>query len=347
MLENLQEGTRFFITGHTGFKGTWLAILLKELGYAVYGYSLKEPSFYLSKAVDLQAFSISTFGDVRDKAALSTAMVDARPDVVIHLAAQPLVIESYRLPALTFEVNVQGTINVLEVASGIETVRSILVVTTDKVYKNSNDGKKFKEDDCLMGSDPYSCSKVATEAVANAWRRINSIDSKPKVLVARAGNVIGGGDLSANRLIPDIVRDIRGESKALIRNPKSTRPWQHVLEPLIGYLKYIDKSLHESVPSALNFGPTEQSMSVQEVISVASDFFDLTKIQLSSEVSENLESIRLDLDSNLAQTTISWIPKWSQVESIQRTFSWWRDVLIGGKDPLKVCQSDIFARLSR
>ncbi len=345
MLDNLQEGTRFFITGHTGFKGTWLAILLKELGYTVHGYSLEEPSFYLSKAVNLPDITMSTFGDVRDKTALSKAMVDAGPNVVIHLAAQPLVIESYRLPALTFEVNVQGTVNVLQVASEIPTVHTILIVTTDKVYKNNNHGQKFKEDDCLLGSDPYSCSKVAVEAVAKAWQRMNSMDGKPRVLVARAGNVIGGGDLSSNRLIPDIVRDVCGESRCLIRNPNSTRPWQHVLEPLIGYLQYINESVHKDVPNALNFGPSEKSMSVQEVFAVASNFFDLSKIEITNEESRNLESIRLDLDSNLAKATISWIPKWSQIESIQRTFSWWKDVLVGGKDPLRVCQSDILARL--
>lgn len=346
MLEYLQEDTRFFITGHTGFKGTWLTLLLRELGFSVFGYSLKEPDFFLSRSVNISSICKSSFGDIRSRSALSVAMTKAKPNVVVHLAAQPLVLESYRQPAMTFEVNVQGTVNVLEIASQIDTVHTVLIITTDKVYRNDNQGKRFTEEDSLFGTDPYSCSKVATEAAAKAWQGISKLAMKPKVLVARAGNVIGGGDLSLDRLIPDIVREVQGEPKGVIRNPDATRPWQHVLEPLIGYLRYIDESIQTEVPNVLNFGPMEPSISVREVIRVASEFFDLSQLRVVDEGRSNLESTFLDLDSTLAKTTISWVPKWSQIDSIVRTFSWWRSVLNDGTDVLSACQSDINARLS-
>ncbi len=344
MFTNLQGDTRFFITGHTGFKGAWLVLLLKQFGFSVYGYSLESPKFFLSESIGVTSISNSFFGDIRDRTSLDSVLSQAQPNVVIHLAAQPLVLESYRQPGLTFEVNVQGTANLLEIASKLPSVQTILVITTDKVYRNVNDGRRFTERDCLAGSDPYSYSKVAAEAVAGAWQKVNQSGVNPKVLVARAGNVIGGGDMSKDRLIPDIIKGAQGKSQLLVRNSTATRPWQHVLDPLLGYLLYVDKSLMANVPNALNFGPSEPSKSVQEVLQISRQFFDICETHTEDET--YFESTNLDLDSSLATSSISWTPRWNQSESIQRTFAWWQSVLEGRNDAMSACQSDIQAFLS-
>jgi CDP-glucose 4,6-dehydratase len=193
-----------------------------------------------------------------------------KPSVIIHLAAQPLVLESYKNPKYTFEVNVIGTSNVLEAAFKTNSTEVVLISTTDKVYENNNSGKIFSESDPLKGKDPYSASKVAAENVIYAWREIRVKNGGPALLTARAGNIIGGGDLSKNRLIPDLVRAFNSNSKLVIRNPSSSRPWQHVLDPLSGYLLMIDNAINGDNLEVLNFGPVDKSMKVKEVVKIAS-----------------------------------------------------------------------------
>ena len=199
---------------------------------------------------------------------------DVRPSAIIHLAAQPLVLKSYQDPLETFQTNCMGTANVLKAAFETPSVEIVLVITTDKVYRNDNSGRRFVESDPLEGKDPYSASKVAAEAVCAAWQQISKISGGPKVLVARAGNVIGGGDFAKDRLIPDVIRAVSLGNPIKIRNPLATRPWQHVLDPLIGYLKYMEHGLETpNAEPSLNFGPLEPSLQVNAVLEIAKEYF--------------------------------------------------------------------------
>lgn len=341
MLHSIRPETKFFLTGHTGFKGTWLSLLLQELRMNVYGYALEPEADSLFSSLDMKFLQENIYADIRDKHQLEKSLLRTNPDVVVHLAAQPIVLESYLHPGETFEVNSQGTVNLLEIASRIPSISVILIITTDKVYKNSESGARFVESDCLSGSDPYSSSKVAAEAAAAAWQKLNKSNSGPKVIVARAGNVIGGGDLSTNRLIPDLIRSVQNSEPMLVRNPNASRPWQHVLDPLLGYVKYIDLAMAADVPSALNFGPVERSLSVLEVMQVAQEILDLDYEVLPPGDTVSLEAMSLELDSTLAMNSLGWRPKWNQVESIKQTLSWWKEVLDGTHTSRDMCIRDI------
>jgi CDP-glucose 4,6-dehydratase len=232
------------ITGHTGFKGTWLTILLEKLGIPTIGYSLKPLQGSLFERAEVTGRIPELFADIRDRNSLNSFIELHKPSCVIHMAAQPLVLESYNNPFETFDINVMGTVNLLETSFNHDFIQSIVVVTTDKVYRNDNSGRKFIETDPLEGKDPYSASKVATEAVVSAWQQISKAQGGPRVISVRAGNVIGGGDFANNRIIPDLVRSIMIEKKdVVIRNPESTRPWQHVLDSLAGYILALEATL--------------------------------------------------------------------------------------------------------
>ena len=224
------------VTGHTGFKGTWLTLLLEKLGVEVIGYSLEPEKDSLYARIGREGMISEKFADVRNFTAVQKFVDITKPVAVIHLAAQPLVLESFRSPRETFDTNVMGTVNLLESAFKSESVLAFLAITTDKVYKNENKGLAFKESDALAGKDPYSASKVGSEAAVDAWQQISKSLGGPRVTAIRAGNVIGGGDWAKNRLVPDLIRGFKSGSKTIIRNPRSLRPWQHVLEPLSGYL---------------------------------------------------------------------------------------------------------------
>ena len=320
-----------FITGHTGFKGSWLSLLLNHLGIEHFGYSLEAEEDSLYKRANLEKSSKGVVGDIRDLENLSKVIKDVRPSAVIHLAAQPLVLKSYQEPLETFQTNCIGTANVLKSAFETPSVEIVLVITTDKVYQNDNSGRRFVESDPLEGKDPYSASKVAAEAVCAAWQQISKISGGPKVLVARAGNVIGGGDFAKNRLIPDVIRAVSLGHPIKIRNPLATRPWQHVLDPLIGYLKYIEYGLETpNAEPSLNFGPPEPSLQVNAVLEIAKDYFR-DALRIEYEIYEReVESKALELDSNLAIQKLNWRPNWSQKEAISESFSWWGNVI---KDP--------------
>ena len=337
-----------FITGHTGFKGSWLSLLLNHLGIEHFGYSLEAEEDSLYKRANLEKVSKGLVGDIRDLENLSKVINDVKPSVVIHLAAQPLVLKSYQEPLETFQTNCIGTANVLTAASKTPSVEIVLVITTDKVYRNDNSGRRFVESDSLEGKDPYSASKVAAEAVCAAWQQMSKIAEGPKVLVARAGNVIGGGDFAKDRLIPDAIRAIMSEQNLLVRSPKATRPWQHVLDPLIGYLKYIESAQSSlSVEPSLNFGPLEPSLRVDNVLEIAKDHFEERLKVIYKDTNQEIESQTLELDPSRALAKLGWRPHWNQEEAIDRTFMWWAKTLANPTSAFENCLEDIKIALGK
>jgi CDP-glucose 4,6-dehydratase len=336
------------ITGHTGFKGCWLTLLLEHLEVPVIGLSLPPETDSLFARAQRTSAVTESFIDIRDFDLVQQFITSHRPSAVIHMAAQPLVLESYRTPRETFETNVIGTVNVLEASFNTDSVQAVVVVTTDKVYRNYNSGIAFIESDPLAGKDPYSASKVGTEAVVAAWQQISQISGGPKVISVRAGNVIGGGDWAENRIVPELIRGFSTQNVVPIRNPLSTRPWQHVLDPLRGYVMALEAILSGAVIDTLNFGPDSQSLSVQEIVEIASVNWPLpTSVEfLDGSQSENIEAISLQLDSKVARDILNWNPRWGQKESVIATIEWWDKVLNKWISPTEACQSDINHLLS-
>lgn len=336
------------ITGHTGFKGTWLTLLLEELKVPVIGLSLPPMPDSLYDRTNRTEVIPETFTDIRNFEAVCEFLAVHKPSAVIHMAAQPLVIDSYKTPRETFEINAMGTANILDASFKTPSIKAALVVTTDKVYKNVNSGKSFVESDSLSGKDPYSASKVGAEAAVAAWQQISKVSGGPTVVSVRAGNVIGGGDWAENRLLPDLIRGfMRGET-VVVRNPESTRPWQHVLDPLKGYTMALEDALGNSSPSALNFGPDSRSMSVREVVEIARKVWPTsTTVEFSDGlVNADAEAIELHLDSHLARQTLGWDPRWNQTDSVIATVDWWNRVLNKSLSPETACRSDIEFALS-
>lgn len=333
------------ITGHTGFKGTWLTFLLERLGVPVVGLSLVPEFNSLFDRARRTGAIPETFSDIRDLDAVRTFMTAHRPSAVIHMAAQPLVLESYKTPRETFETNVMGTVNVLESAFNTDSVEAVVIVTTDKVYRNDNSARAFIESDALAGKDPYSASKVGTEAAVAAWQQISKVQGGPKVFSVRAGNVIGGGDWAENRLIPDLIRGFTSGSIALVRNPLSTRPWQHVLDPLNGYLMALEAVLSGLSTVAFNFGPNESSLSVGEVVAIAIREWGAEIVPIANQsgtnTDEQVEAMSLNLDSSLSRSTLGWEPYWSQESAVISSIQWWKRVLDGSVSPYESCKLDI------
>lgn len=336
------------ITGHTGFKGTWLTLLLERLQVPVVGLSLPaEPHSLYERAGRLGAIP-EEFLDIRNFESVQEFMLKYKPSAIIHMAAQPLVLESYESPRVTFETNVMGTVNVLDAAFATEGVRGIVVVTTDKVYRNDNSGIKFKESDALAGKDPYSASKVGTESAVAAWQQISKVTNGPKVISVRAGNVIGGGDWAENRLLPDLVRGFSTDTAVKVRNAKSTRPWQHVLDPLIGYVMALQSALAGDIIAAMNFGPSGDSISVSEVVEISKEAWPRpVSVDFADQDEEELEAIALQLSSELAMSTLNWSYAWNQRESVEATIAWWDKVLNESVDPLLACATDIDFALAK
>lgn len=336
------------VTGHTGFKGSWLTFLLEHLNVPVIGISLPpELDSLFARAQRINVITES-FLDIRDFDSLQQFIAAHRPSAVIHMAAQPLVLESYRTPRETFETNVMGTANVLEASFKTDSVQAVVVVTTDKVYRNNDSGNAFIESDPLAGKDPYSASKVGTEAVVAAWQQISKVSGGPKVISVRAGNVIGGGDWAENRIVPELIRGFSTQSVVPIRNPLSTRPWQHVLDPLRGYVMALEAILSGTMIETLNFGPDSRSLSVQEIVEIGSANWPLpTSVEyLDGSLSENIEAISLQLDSKVARDILNWNSRWRQEESVIATFEWWDKVLNKSISAIEACQSDIDYLLS-
>jgi len=338
-------GKRVFITGHTGFKGGWLAIWLTSLGATVKGYSLDAPtapSLFNSAGVD--RLIESEIGDIRDGSALSKSMQVFAPDVVFHLAAQPLVRLSYDIPVDTFSTNVMGTVNVLESVRNQSSVRAVVVVTSDKCYENKEWHWGYREGEPLGGYDTYSASKACTELVTNSYRQsfFGGAKNGCSIATARAGNVIGGGDWAADRLVPDILRNLQSNIPIVIRSPNAIRPWQHVLEPLSGYLK-LGKLLFESgapYAEAWNFGPPETGAKTVQWMTEA-------LIGQWGSGSWNLEeghrvheATYLKLDCSKAREKLNWQPVWNPVEALSITASWHK-AWLKGSNTHEQCLQDI------
>jgi len=341
-VNDFYKGKRVFLTGHTGFKGGWLVLWLQSMGAEVHGYALSpptEPNLFTLARVE-EGMGSSIVADIRDAVALADAIQSACPEIVIHMAAQPLVRSSYEGPAETFSTNVMGTVNLLEAVRHTDTVKAVVIVTSDKCYENREWLWSYRENEAMGGHDPYSCSKACAELVTTSYRRsFFSPTDEPEshyaaVASARAGNVIGGGDWALDRLVPDIIRSLLVNQPPTIRNPLATRPWQHVLEPLCGYLT-LAKSLyqdHHRTAEAWNFGPGEESVrSVGEV----SDW--LIKRwgeggKWEQDLSSNPHEAKLlKLDSSKARCNLGWTTVLSIEETLDWTVQWYRGLKAGEK----------------
>lgn len=316
------------LTGHTGFKGTWMSFLLEKLEIPVIGYSLPPVNDSLFTWSSRLGVIPETFSDIRDYETLREFIFKFRPSAIIHMAAQPLVLESYKNPLETFQVNATGTANILDIASRTNFVEAIIVVTTDKVYRNENYGRAFTETDPLEGKDPYSASKVGAEAAVTAWQSLSRFSESSKIVSVRSGNVVGGGDWAYDRLIPDLIRGYLNNEATLIRSIESTRPWQHVLDPLRGYLLALEYLLSGGDFKSMNFGPSENSLSVSDVIDIGRKHLDLKFKEHKLEPStQSREANLLSLDAKYAYKTLGWELNWSQEVALERTFSFWSSII--------------------
>lgn len=321
-----------FLTGHTGFKGGWVAHWLTELGAHVHGYALAaptDPNFFTETQLR-ERIASSMIGDICDLEKLSTAIKQAKPDILIHMAAQPLVRESYKTPVDTFAANVLGTVNVLEAARHAGTIKAIVNITTDKCYENKEWLWPYRENDRLGGHDPYSASKASAEIAAAAYRNSFLAEAGIHLASVRAGNVIGGGDWSKDRLIPDFFRAIDRCATLTIRSPNAVRPWQHVLEPISGYLLLAEKLYEkgEAFSEAWNFGPNdEDAKSVSWIVEQLCDQMPGSKWQ-TEKTKQPHEAGLLKLDSSKAKTKLGWTPRWNLATALSKTVEWhqaWRN----------------------
>ena len=335
------EGSRVLITGHTGFKGSWLAQYLLSKNVELFGLSLEAEANSLYTKLDNSFYAKEFVVDIRDRTRLANAVFEVKPNYIFHLAAQPLVLKSYENPIETFEINVLGTVNLLDCAIKLNDVQKIVVATTDKVYKNFEDRRRYSEDDALEGLDPYSASKVGVEAAVKSWQTISSGRNSVCITSVRAGNVIGGGDLASNRLLPDLVRGYLDNSKVTVRNPNSTRPWQHVLDPIIGYVKVAENYGQGAAVQSFNFGPKDESLSVMEVCKIAEEKLGI-KIEFAQDIIKSShEATLLDLDSTKARKLLDWNNLWSQQESVSSTLNWWKSVCSGELSATEACARDL------
>ncbi|MGB3392872.1 MAG: CDP-glucose 4,6-dehydratase [Stenotrophomonas sp.] len=320
------RGRRVFLTGHTGFKGSWLSLWLQDMGAVLYGYALPPttaPSLW--QTVQLTSLIPGEMADIRDGQRLAEAVTRFRPEIVLHLAAQPLVRESYRTPADTYATNVMGTLNLLEAVRRCDAVRAVLVVTTDKCYENREWPWPYREQDTLGGIDPYSSSKACTELLCASWRDSFLRKAGIALATARAGNVIGGGDWSPERLVPDVLHCWQRNQPVALRYPNATRPWQHVLEPLHGYLILAEAMFNDgdAAASAWNFSPdTEGVASVGEIVQHLAGLWPTAATWMIEEQAQPHEAGLLALDSSKARQRLGWRPRWSLQEALARTVQW-------------------------
>ena len=322
------NGKKVLITGHTGFKGSWLAFWLKSLGAEVCGYSLlPENSPNLFENLQLESQITSIIGDIRDLPSFEKTLREFQPEIVFHLAAQSLVRKSYREPVETYTTNVIGTINILEAIRHTDFVKAVVIITTDKVYENKEWLWAYRENERLGGFDPYSNSKACAELAVSAYRNSFFSGSKTLIATARAGNVIGGGDWCEDRLIPDVFRSLVFGEKLIIRNPNSVRPWQFVLEPLSGYLMLAEKLSKgdKNFAGAWNFGPREEdSQSVGWILEEIRRNWNEPVNWEISEGNQPHEANLLKLDSTKAKNELKWLPRLSLAEGIKLTAEWYQ-----------------------
>jgi CDP-glucose 4,6-dehydratase len=337
------QGKRVFLTGHTGFKGSWLSLWLSSLGTEVKGYALNPPtSPSLFDEAEVGKVINSQIGDIRDQDALYESMLEFNPDILIHMAAQPLVRYSYDAPIETYEVNVIGTAKVLEVARSCSNLKAIVNITTDKCYENDERVQGYKENDPMGGRDPYSSSKGCAELVASAYRRSFLQEQGIGLASVRAGNVIGGGDWADDRLIPDILRSFEKGEPVVIRNPKATRPWQHVLEPLSGYLILAEKLYknQKEYAEGWNFGPNEKDVKpVDWILDKMISKWPDASWKLDQNSSPH-EAGFLQLDISKAESKLGWKPVWKLRHTLERIIDWHK-AWLNKEDMQAVCLAEI------
>ena len=345
------SGKKILVTGHTGFKGSWLCLWLQRLGAEVVGYALEPPTTTnLFQLAQVENNMISIIDDIRDREKLINVIKTHKPEVVFHLAAQPLVRKSYANPVATFETNVMGTVNLLEAIRFSESVRVVVNITSDKCYENKEWSWGYREIDSMGGYDPYSCSKGCSELVTNSFRQSYFKEKKIYLASARAGNVIGGGDWAEDRLIPDIIKSLINREPISIRNPFAIRPWQHVLEPLNGYMMLAEAMWKhgEKYAEAWNFGPDDN-----HVITVGEITNKLTKLwKENSEIKDDsskqpYEAMLLKLDCSKAKIRLGWYPKLSLQDTLMWTMDWYKEFVLKNEDMKKVTlkQIEIYEKL--
>lgn len=339
------KGKRVLLTGHTGFKGAWLVLWLRQFGADVHGISLApntNPNLFSLAEIDRHCHS--HIHDLREPSVLDQLVKSIKPEVVFHLAAQPLVRASYQDPLATYSTNVMGTANLLNALRGVETVKVAVMVTTDKVYLNKEWHWPYREEDLLGGHDPYSASKAASEIVISSFRASFLSAQGVAVATARAGNVIGGGDWADDRLVPDAVRAWHDGRVLEVRRPQAIRPWQHVLEPLSGYLSLAQHLWNQPEDSgAYNFGPEASgAASVREVVEIAKQAFGRGEVRYGERDSGPHEAGFLSLDVAKARLILGIKPKWTLSQSVQRTLNWYR-AQSQGVSALSLCSADIAA----
>ena len=333
LFDERYAGKKVLLTGHTGFKGSWLALWLTQMGAKVIGYSLEAPS-EPSHIELLNLDIVSIIGDIRDAEKLKYVFKEYQPDIVFHLAAQPLVRYSYVNPVETFETNIMGTINVYEAAKSVDSVKAIVNITSDKAYENKEWVWGYRENDPMGGYDPYSASKGCAELVTSSYRNsffnLEEYGKSHNILLAscRAGNVIGGGDWAEDRLIPDIMRAVDKGETVEIRNPKATRPWQHVLEPLSGYLQIGQKLLEgkKEFADGWNFGPSDEgSITVKEVVEHIKKSWDRIDYEIKENPNNLHEANLLKLDCSKAHILLKWKNVWNPEDTFEKTFTWYKE----------------------
>ena len=352
ILESFWLNKRVLVTGHTGFKGSWLRLWLQKLGAEVWGYSLEpqeKPNLFdqLAEKQTTDNDWQHCQADIANLNALKTWVLQAQPEVVLHLAAQPLVQRSYADPLGTWDTNVQGSLNLLESLKQLKHLCAVVMITTDKVYENREWTSGYRESDRLGGYDPYSASKAAAEIAIASWRS-SFCGTAPhqtpylRIATARAGNVIGGGDWSADRIVPDAMRALAVGEAIAVRNPSATRPWQHVLEPLAGYMRLAEALLVDPDPpcEAFNFGPNlESNRSVRELVESMLNVWPGKWIVKNDPLAPH-EAGLLHLEINKAYHRLGWQPRWDYATTVERTVKWYLDVYAGG-DPMECCLEDL------
>jgi CDP-glucose 4,6-dehydratase len=320
---------RVLITGHTGFKGGWLSLWLNQLGARVYGYAIdppNNPAFFKESKVE-SSLEQSLFGDIQDSELLLKVMTDINPEIVIHMAAQSLVKESYMNPKLTYSTNILGTVNVFEAVRSTTSVKVVLNITSDKCYENKETNIGYTESDSMGGYDPYSSSKGCSELISSAYRQSFFHGTGVALATARAGNVIGGGDWAKNRIIPDAIRAFLNNKPLLIRNPVATRPWQHVLEPLSGYIILCQHLMQspEFFADGWNFGPTNEGIASVSVLAdkIINRWGNSAMWKLDEEFHPHEASL-LSLDCSKANNELNWRPIWNLDRTILETINWYK-----------------------
>lgn len=329
LFNGVYKGETVLLTGHTGFKGSWLCMWLNKLGAEVVGYSLK-PRGEVNHFELLNLDIVSVIGDIRDRDRLNNTVKKYKPKIIFHLAAQPLVRYSYINPVETLETNVIGTINVFEAARESKSVKVILNITTDKCYENKEWIWGYRENDAIGGYDPYSASKACSEIITTAWRHSFFNTREYNILLAsvRSGNVIGGGDWQEDRIMPDIIRAIIQKKKLFIRNPNAIRPWQHVLEPLSGYLILGQKLLEgeKELVGAWNFGPCEEDhIDVETIVKNTKEKWNEFEYGIDNKLDNPYEARLLKLDCSKARTFLSWKPIWGIEKALDITVRWYKE----------------------